>query len=136
MNTETAIEVKPDLTSFMLDNGQLIDLHNLKDMTGHDNAFTLQLISMFLSTAPDAMQRAQQAFAAAQYDEVHATVHKYKSSLNIMGNPKLSALASTIEQACRKGEVDDSIQGQLDTLEVLTQQIMEELVKEQESLAE
>lgn len=134
MNSVSGIAIQEDVSQYQLTDNNWIDLSVLQNMTGHDDEFTIQLIGMFLSSAPDAMDRAQQAILDNQLDDVIAIVHKYKSSLNIMGNPKLPALASEIEKACREGEPVDAIQYKLTILQELTELVMQSLKDELEVL--
>ena len=115
------------LTEFTLQGGRLIDLEVLGSMTGYDDRFMQQLIGMFLSSAPDTLEQAQEALKENDKELVRSVVHKYKSSLNILGNTKLPALAADIEQMARNDAKTAVLAEKLQQLSAVTYAIMDEL---------
>lgn len=115
------------IAALALQNNRFTDLDVLGSMTGYDDRFMQQLIDMFLSSAPDTIAQSQEALQEGDKETVRAVVHKYKSSLNILGNSKLPALAAEIEQMARDDADTESIAEKLKQLAAATDAIMDEL---------
>lgn len=123
------------LQSYQLENGHLVNLDALAELTGNDTAFMQQLIQMFLDTAPSLLADAQASLASRDYKAVKQHVHKFKSSLNVLGNPQLPALAAEIEKlAEEKGDLA-RLEAKLSLLDTLSHNIMTHLEHELHALA-
>lgn len=134
MNTITAFDNHVARTDLLLPNGHITDLSMLREMTGNDDSFITQLVEMFLTSSPDIIQQMSLFFSAGDFDNLRSIVHRFKSSLGILGNQRLLDFAAHVEQQAMDKNPDGRLSAELHLLQAATEQVMEELSAELQRL--
>lgn len=80
-----------------------INLDHLKSMTGDDNEFVIEILEMIEEQSPDVITEMFTQLESQDYTSLGATAHKYKSSINILGNAELINLMKDIENTAVDG---------------------------------
>jgi HPt (histidine-containing phosphotransfer) domain-containing protein len=75
-----------------------IDFSQLRALTGEDNDFMVEILQLIIEQSPVVVDEMFESYERGDLPSLGATAHKYKSSINILGNPELSALVKEIEQ--------------------------------------
>ncbi|TAE50545.1 MAG: Hpt domain-containing protein [Bacteroidetes bacterium] len=84
-----------------------IDLSQLRTLTGDDNEFMIEILELILEQSPVVVEDMKRMLSQGDYPALGATAHKYKSSINILGNPDLNQLMRVIENTARDSEQKD-----------------------------
>ncbi len=118
--TNTTLDPKNILQTNTKTNPSIINLTFLQNFTKNDAAKQKKYIELFLSNAPNLLQKAKLAIAAKDYETVKINAHSLKSQLNYMGvleqhsgvlatekastdvalQPNLPKLILTLEKVC------------------------------------
>lgn len=72
-------------------------LDYLRELSGGDLNFIAEILEMFISEAPQAMTQSFQYLEQKNFELLRITVHKLKSSVQVVGGNHLTALISEIE---------------------------------------
>lgn len=72
-------------------------LDYLRELSGGDRDFIAEILEMFISEAPQAMMQSSQYLEQKNYELLRITVHKLKSSVQVVGGNHLTGLISDIE---------------------------------------
>lgn len=108
-------------------NGRVIDLNSLKELSGNDNDFIKEILSMFNSTASQQVQEMRDALAKDAMDILGASAHKFKSSVSVLGNSQLYELVTSIEYGAKYGSSKEELQEKLDLLSYMVMLVEEEI---------
>lgn len=100
----------------MVSSNSIIDWSYLHQVSGHDQAFELELLQMYVETIPSYLEAIQAAIAANDAQTVEREAHFIKGSSANLGAIAVERLASTLEQQARLGD----LQGAADLLAELT----------------
>ncbi len=86
-----------------------MNMDYLIELSGGDTEFIVDIVQMFINDAPDVLHQSQTYLKNNDFELLKITVHKLKSSVQIMGNNELAELIQTIETNCadeaKHGEV-------------------------------
>jgi HPt (histidine-containing phosphotransfer) domain-containing protein len=91
-------------------------LDYLRELSGGDSGFIAEILEMFISEAPQAITQAVDHLGKQNLDMVRITVHKLKSSVQVVGGNHLTSLICEIESAAAKSEKLDMLPQMLSTL--------------------
>jgi hypothetical protein len=85
---------------------KLCNLDYLKSVTPKSNAFTIQMIKLFLRDTPVAVNNINEALKNQNWLEVHKNAHKIKPSIIMLGFPQrlIDSLLTIIEHAKTENE--------------------------------
>ncbi len=75
----------------------VIDLAPLRELSGDDPIFIREILEMIAMQSPVLSDKIRLEYAEENYLSLAKTAHKFKSSLQILGNPHLVGLAQEIE---------------------------------------
>ncbi|MEM6803030.1 MAG: Hpt domain-containing protein, partial [Bacteroidota bacterium] len=89
-----------------------LDFSHLRTLTGDDNEFMIEILEMIVEQSPGVLKEMQNQLENQDFGPLGATAHKYKSSINILGNPNLIGLMKDIEDIATQSEEKNK----LDTL--------------------
>ena len=79
----------------------VLDFAHLKTLTGDDNEFMIEILELIIEQSPGVLDEMYQLLESGDYSALGATAHKYKSSINILGNSDLIKLMKDIEDTTR-----------------------------------
>ncbi len=117
-----------------------INLDQLKSLTGGDSAFMIEILELIEKQSPHTLASMSQSFASQDYSALGAAAHKYKSSINFLGNPDLIKLMKDIEWEATENEDHVELPALLEEFETicteLTERISLELSELRKSSAE
>lgn len=74
-----------------------LDFEHLRSLTGEDNEFMIEILELIVEQSPDVLTEMHTQLDAQDFESLGATAHKYKSSINILGNQKLMGLMKDLE---------------------------------------
>ncbi len=77
-----------------------INLNQLKELSGNDTDFMVEIIELIVENAPAAARSMNELFEAADYDMLGKVAHKLKSTLNILGDTDLLQIIDWLEHTC------------------------------------
>ena len=77
-----------------------VDLSYLEDMSGGDTEFMIEVIEMFQASAPGSVQKVMVDLKNGNFQQLRASVHKLKPSVQMLGHTELYELAACIEERC------------------------------------
>lgn len=108
-----------------------INLTHLKSITGDDNEFVIEILEMIQNQSPGVVADMEVLLKSQDYRALGAVAHKYKSSINILGNPVLSGMIREIESTAfespDKEVLENLVQGFRETCDSLLEVIESEL---------
>lgn len=124
---QSIITTEDHIGAFQLSNGRLIDLSPIREQVSSDEAFIQQLISMFLKSAPVTKVKILQAYEYGDLEQLRLSVHRFKGTLHILGNPALPELAAHIEDMIHAGVSAPDLQDSIWLLDELTSVVLADM---------
>lgn len=103
----------------------VIDLAPLRTLSGDDPAFMKDILEMISVQSPQLLEKINQEFQQADYKAMSQSAHKYKSSLQILGNPGLISMAQEIEDLASTGSPSDRLSSLVDTFNSICDQLLD-----------
>ena len=73
------------------------DLEHLRMITGDDADFMIEIMEMIRAESPEVLRDIKGHFERGQFDPLAKAAHKYKSSINILGNAEMIHLMKEME---------------------------------------
>ncbi|SFV32322.1 PAS domain S-box protein [Thermoflavifilum thermophilum] len=98
-----------------------------------DDQYTLEVLDLFLKTAPETLDQIEQAYKNKDFRQVREKAHRLKSSLGLLNMHTLLAIMKNIEQQAAQ-EKDDHIFEDILRAKSILQQYMEPLRQEADGL--
>ena len=114
----------------------VLDFAHLKTLTGDDNDFMIEILELIIEQSPGVLDEMYQQLESGDYPALGATAHKYKSSINILGNANLIKLMKDIEDTTRDSADHTSLNELVNEFEGVCDQLLDILGKEVGSLKE
>lgn len=106
-------------------------LDYLKELSGGDLSFIAEILEMFINEAPQAVAQSFGHLEQKNFDLLRITVHKLKSSVQVVGGNHLTALICEIESAAAaKVDKPDMFSQMLSTLDSGIRSMVQHLVIE------
>ncbi len=87
----------------------VIDLTPLRMLSGDDAAFMQEILEMIAVQSPQLIEKINQEFSDKDLAAVSKSAHKYKSSLQILGNQHLISMAQEIEDLAATGQLTERL---------------------------
>ncbi|MEZ4777538.1 MAG: Hpt domain-containing protein [Bacteroidia bacterium] len=87
-----------------------INLTHLKSIIGDDNEFVIEILEMIQNQSPGVVADMEVLLENHDYRALGEVAHKYKSSINILGNPVLSGMIREIENTAIDAPNQDVLQ--------------------------
>lgn len=111
-------------------NPPLYSLDELNKITGGDDQFKGEMISLFISQSVTALEEISLYESQKNYQALFRTLHKMKPSVMVMGITMVTECIRAIEEM-RKGEVDEEkMQLNLKVLQEILSQVISDLKNE------
>jgi HPt (histidine-containing phosphotransfer) domain-containing protein len=79
-------------------------LDYLRELAGGDLNFIAEILEMFIDEAPQAIKQSLEHLDKKNYELLRITVHKLKSSVQVVGGNHLTALICEIEAAAKNSK--------------------------------
>lgn len=73
------------------------DLEHLRMITGEDHEFMIEIMEMIQAESPDVLDEIKGYFERGEFESLAKSAHKYKSSINILGNAEMIQLMKEME---------------------------------------
>ncbi|GEM_PF-812298 len=103
-------------------------LDYLKELSGGDLTFIAEILEMFINDAPQAVAQSFEHLEKKNFEMLRITVHKLKSSVQVVGGNYLTALICEIEcAAAAKIDKPDMFLQMLSTLDSDIRQMVQHL---------
>lgn len=74
-----------------------LDFDRLRALTGDDDEFVMEIIEIIIEQTPPLLEEFNQLLNNQDFNAFGAAAHKYKSSINILGNQNLIDLMKYME---------------------------------------
>ena len=107
-----------------------LDLKYLNDLSGGDKNFVSEIIEMFIHDVPEIIEQTQDFLLKHDFDLLRITVHKLKSSVQVLGGHGLVALIQEIESQSKDPEIFDVLVQKIARLKEGLFQMVDQLKKE------
>lgn len=78
-----------------------LDLDQLRTMTGNDEDFIREVLGMVLTNGPETLQEIKALYEKKDLPAMAKMVHRFKSSVSILGNATILAITAGLESAAR-----------------------------------
>ena len=101
-----------------------VDLTQLRNLTGNDRGFMIEILEMIQTQSPETVEQMSSQYQNGELKELSAAAHKFKSSINVLGNPGLIDLMKNIELTA----LDVGGDTQLDSLMSEFEQVCDQLL--------
>jgi HPt (histidine-containing phosphotransfer) domain-containing protein len=73
------------------------DLEHLRMITGDDREFMIEIMEMIQAESPEVVREIKGYLGRGEFEPLAKAAHKYKSSINILGNAEMIHLMKDIE---------------------------------------
>jgi len=93
-----------------MENTKIYNLDYLKEISGGDEDFFNHIIEEFIETTPMTMNEINRLTENHQWHELYQTVHKFASSISLLGMDGIISLIDEIEKKSKFKKQTDSIQ--------------------------
>lgn len=100
-------------------NTSRVNLSYLQEMAGGDTEFIVEVIEMFMASAPDTIKQSLNYNKLGNYAHLRSTVHRLKPTIQMLGDTDLHQLAVNIEEQCTEADCMDDAERQLFTEKVI-----------------
>jgi len=105
-------------------------LDYLRELAGGDNDFITEILKMFITEAPQSVEQSLRFLHERNFEMLRITVHKLKSSVQVVGGYHLTHLIQDIENAAKENGEMDTIQQMLSMLNTEIQHMVKYLCQE------
>jgi HPt (histidine-containing phosphotransfer) domain-containing protein len=78
-----------------------LDLDQLRKMTGNDEDFIREVLGMVLTSGPETLQEIKNLYEKRDLSGMAKMVHRFKSSVSILGNANILAITTGLEASAR-----------------------------------
>ncbi|MDP5171251.1 MAG: Hpt domain-containing protein [Bacteroidia bacterium] len=109
----------------MSDTLLVIDLAPLRSLSGDDTEFVKEILEMISIQSPQLLDKINEEYAREEYQAMSKTVHKYKSSLQILGNQSLISMVQEMEDLSSTGHTTPRLASLLDTFNSICDQLLD-----------
>ena len=93
------------------------DLEHLRMITGDDADFMIEIMEMIQAESPEVVRDIKAYFERREFDPLAKAAHKYKSSINILGNTEMIHLMKEMELCSIAAEDPSAIEPMIGQLE-------------------
>lgn len=107
-----------------------LDFSQLQMLTGDDNEFMIEILSMIVEESPGALEEMYQLLESKQYAALSGRAHKYKSTVSILGNQELLDLMKEIENEAAGDCRHDKLVAQVQLFDSICHGMLEQLQAE------
>ncbi len=83
-----------------------LDFTQLRSLTGDDPEFMIEILEIIHNQSPEVKEELYQKYETGALKDLGAVAHKYKSSINVLGNRELNQLIHRIEVAGDQGKME------------------------------
>lgn len=112
---------------------KVFDLRYLSDMMGGKKNLIKEIIDAFLKQVPASVASLNDAVAKTDYPKIRSLAHTMKSSVSIMGISVLAPVLHDMEGFARDNRDIEKIRPLNDQLNLIVNQAIEEIKKEEEN---
>jgi HPt (histidine-containing phosphotransfer) domain-containing protein len=102
----------------------LYDLSQLQEISGGDDTFIKEILSLFVQSIPGSLQQINTSFKAGDLETVGKEAHKIKPSIDSLGILELYAVIRVIEREAKAGDPQNILQENIDNLNRVLQQVV------------
>ncbi|HXH17693.1 MAG TPA: Hpt domain-containing protein [Chitinophagales bacterium] len=110
-------------------------LDYLKELSGGDQSFIAEILELFITDAPQAVEHAFGHLQQRNFEMLRITVHKLKSSVQVVGGYHLTHLIHEIESNAKENGKQDALFQMLSLLRNGIQHLVNHLCQELKSLS-
>lgn len=111
-----------------------LNLARLKEISENDNKFIRDILQIFRINTPEIMDNLASAAASNDHETLRAVAHRYKSSVNILGNPELLKEVKLLEEAAGEGGDMKKLKGHVAVIKRITNGLLGQVEVELDNL--
>jgi HPt (histidine-containing phosphotransfer) domain-containing protein len=113
-----------------MENTKIYNLDYLKEISAGDEDFFNHIIGEFIESAPNSMQEITRLAENQQWPELYQAVHKFASSISLLGMDGIVSLIDEIEKKSKFEKQTDTIQLTVNELNKEISQALSQLKEE------
>jgi len=107
----------------------MLNLDYLKEVSGGDEGFIKEMMTIFQSEIPKNLDIIKQRFAESDFQGLKDIIHKYKASLLTLGMASTVEKVKKIEEECMGSKNMDAIKNNLELLLTESENTLAEINK-------
>jgi HPt (histidine-containing phosphotransfer) domain-containing protein len=120
--------IKNENINIPVQNGDLLNLDYLREVSGGDSSFEKNMMEQFLEQVPGELEAMQEAFSKANYPELKHIAHNLKTSVSFMGLTKtLDNYLDYIESNAGIQSVNDNLEEKIIAVNKICQHVIREV---------
>ncbi len=104
-----------------------IDLSYLKELANGSNEFIVEIITVFLTETPHAIDNLEKHLSTKNWDALRATAHKMKPSFSFVGLKELEPVINSLEEYSATKMNLDLIPGMISKIKTVFEEAVPEL---------
>ncbi len=105
-------------------------LDYLRELSGGDHSFIAEILEMFITEAPQSVEQSLSYLREKNFDMLRITVHKLKSSVQVVGGYHLTNIIQEIEFGAKDNHQPDILHQMLTVLNKGIQHMVQHLCVE------
>ncbi len=102
----------------------ILDFTPLQTLTGDDNEFMIEILELIVEQSPDVLTAMQEQLNQNDFASLSSTAHKYKSSINILGNVELLNIVHALESKAIAQPPKEELVGLVTDFEQMCDQLL------------
>ncbi|MGQ0829319.1 MAG: Hpt domain-containing protein [Bacteroidota bacterium] len=111
------------------------DLTYLKELANGSNQFMTEMITLFITQTPEALQNIEKYFQNKDWKSLRTVVHKMKPSVSLFGLKEIEGDVRTIEEAAANETNLDQLPQLISKVTTVCKEAIEELEAELKNFA-
>ncbi len=111
-----------------------LNFEQLRMLTGEDADFMIEILEIIEDQSPEVLEEMKEQLAKGDYSSLSATAHKYKSSINILGNLHLNNIVKDLEDKAKNNKNWDELEGLIFEFEGVCDKLLDAVRDELDSL--
>lgn len=108
-------------------NGSLVDFSYIEEISGGDEDFIKEMISLFLHSAPEAIKDMKDALENRNAVKLGQVAHKMKPSAIYMGNKELETLLKDLQNLKENHTISEATTKKVEDVEEIVSMMMKVL---------
>ncbi|MEO0468302.1 MAG: Hpt domain-containing protein [Bacteroidota bacterium] len=111
-----------------------LDLSQLRLLSGDDDEFTIDILESIQEESPEAASAMSSLLAEQDMNKLGATAHRFKSTVNVLGNTNMNGLLKDIENNATDGGSLEDLQGMVQSFQQMCDLMLESIQLELDKL--
>ena len=108
----------------------ILDLSQLRMLSGDDDEFTIDILESIQEESPETISSMQSLLTENKMEKLGATAHRFKSTVNVLGNARINGLLKDIENTAIDSGNVENLSGMMTEFQQLCDQMLQSIQTE------